>query len=377
MSPRVFHIGQLQKVLLAGILGIYKDKPLFQMKYSYSRKTASLLRYLLASVLFPLLLLCGSTPLALGQEPDEVVRTNVALVQLNVGVVDPRGRAVTSLSRNDFTVYEDGVKQPILHFEPTYAPFSLVLLLDTSGSTVNFRQQFKQAAWRFLDALAPEDRVAVIQFNAKVKSLAGFSTDRKKTAYAIQIADGAGETHFYDALKYALNELDKEGDKRRKAIVVMTDGLDTQMRNADRASLAKVRTDEEAIAAIDAKASGLLNAVLTAADRQGVSIYPLALPSGDPKRLPLPDPVITGIYSAARTRLQTLADRSGGRLNEIHKLEQMAQLYAEVAAELRALYTVAYQARGERARDGKWHAIKIEVDQPELIVRTKPGYYSR
>jgi VWFA-related protein len=377
MSPRVFHIGQLQKVLLAGILGIYKDKPLFQMKYSYFRKTASLLRYLLASVLFPLLLLCGSTPLALGQEPDEVVRTNVALVQLNVGVVDPRGRAVTSLSRNDFTVYEDGVKQPILHFEPTYAPFSLVLLLDTSGSTVNFRQQFKQAAWRFLDALAPEDRVAVIQFNAKVKSLAGFSTDRKKTAYAIQIADGAGETHFYDALKYALNELDKEGDKRRKAIVVMTDGLDTQMRNSDRASLAKVQTDEEAIAAIDAKASGLLNAVLTAADRQGVSIYPLALPSGDPKRLPLPDPVITGIYSAARTRLQTLADRSGGRLNEIHKLEQMAQLYAEVAAELRALYTVAYQARGERARDGKWHAIKIEVDQPELIVRTKPGYYSR
>ena len=377
MSPRVFHIGQLQKVLLAGILGIYKDKPLFQMKYSYSRKTASLLRYLLAGVLFPLLLLCGSTPLALGQEPDEVVRTNVALVQLNVGVVDPRGRAVTSLSRNDFTVYEDGVKQPILHFEPTYAPFSLVLLLDTSGSTVNFRQQFKQAAWRFLDALAPEDRVAVIQFNAKVKSLAGFSTDRKKTAYAIQIADGAGETHFYDALKYALNELDKEGDKRRKAIVVMTDGLDTQMRNSDRASLAKVQTDEEAIAAIDAKASGLLNAVLTAADRQGVSIYPLALPSGDPKRLPLPDPVITGIYSAARTRLQTLADRSGGRLNEIHKLEQMAQLYAEVAAELRALYTVAYQARGDRPRDGKWHAIKIEVDQPELIVRTKPGYYSR
>lgn len=347
------------------------------MKYSYSRKTASLPRYLLAGFLFPLLLLCGSNPLALGQEPDDVVRTNVALVQLNVGVVDPKGRAVTSLSRNDFTVYEDGVRQPILHFEPTDAPFSLVLLLDTSGSTVNFRQQFKQAAWRFLDALAPEDRVAVIQFNAKVKSLAGFSTDRKKTAYAIQIADGAGETHFYDALKYALNELDKEGDKRRKAIVVMTDGLDTQMRNSDRASLAKVQTDEEAIAAIDAKASGLLNAVLTSADRQGVSIYPLALPSGDPKRLPLPDPVITGIYSAARTRLQTLADRSGGRLNEIERLDQMARLYAEVAAELRALYTVAYQARGERARDGKWHAIKIEVDQPELIVRTKPGYYSR
>ena len=349
---------------------------LFQMKHSYSRKTVLASRYLFASLLFPLLLL-GAAPLARPQQPDDVVRTDVALVQLNVGVVDPRGRAVTSLSQNDFTVYEDGVKQPILHFEPTYAPFSLVLLLDTSGSTINFRAQFKQAAWRFLDALAPEDRVAVIQFNAKVKGLSGFSTDRKKTAYAIQIADGAGETHFYEALKYALNELDKEGTKRRKAIVVMTDGLDTQLRNSDRASLAKVQTDEEAINAIDAKASSALNAVLTAADRQGVSIYPLALPSGDPKRLPLPDPVITGIYSAARTRLQSLADRTGGRLNDIQRLDQMARLYAEVAAELRALYTVAYQARGDRARDGKWHEIKIEVDQPELIVRTKPGYFAR
>lgn len=343
------------------------------MKHSYSRKTAGTSLYLFAS----LLLLGCVTSSATAQVPDDVVRTDTSLVQLNVGVVDPRGRAVTSLLQNDFTVYEDGVKQPIFHFEPTSAPFSLVLLLDTSGSTISFRQQFKQAAWRFLDALAPEDRVAVIQFNAKVKSLAGFSTDRKKTAYAIEIADGAGNTHLYEALKYALNELDKEGPKRRKAIVVMTDGLDTLLRNSDRAALYKAKTDEEAIAAIDAKASSALNAVLTSADKQGVSIYPLALPSGDPKRLPLPDPVITGIYSAARTRLQNLADRSGGRLNEIHRLEQMAQLYVEVAADLRSLYTVAYQARAGSARDGKWHEIRIEVDQPEFIVRTRPGYYSR
>jgi VWFA-related protein len=346
------------------------------MKHSYSRKTV-FHRYLAASLLFPLLLLGGAASLARAQEPDDVVRTETSLVQLNVGVVDPRGRAVTSLSQNDFTVYEDGVKQPILHFEPTYAPFSLVLLLDTSGSTVNFRQQFKQAAWRFLDALAPEDRIAVIQFNAKVKSLSGFSTDRKKTAYAIEIADGGGETHFYEALKYALNELDKEGKQRRKAIVVMTDGLDTQLRNSDRAALYKAKTDEEAIAAIDAKSSSQLNAVLGSADRQGVSIFPLALPSGDPKRLPLADPVITGIYTAARTRLQNLADRTGGRLNDIRRLDQMAQLYLEVAAELRSLYTVAYQARSANARDGKWHEIRIDVSQPELTVRTRPGYFAR
>lgn len=332
----------------------------------------------LVSTLFVLTLALILLPanVAHAQETDDVVRTTVSLVQLNVGVVDKEGRAITSLSRNDFAVYEDGVKQSISQFEPTNAPFSLVLLLDVSGSTINFRPQLKLATQRFLDALAPEDRVAVIQFNAKTKKLIDFSTNHNRIAYAIQLADGAGETHFYDALKFALKELEKEG-KRRKAIVVLTDGLDTEMRNVDRTAVARAQTDAEALAAIKPDASGPLTTVLNAADRQGVTIYPLALPSGDPKRLPLPGPDITGIYAAARTRLQSLASRTGGRLTEINRLDQMARLYAEVAADLRTLYTVAYQAPSDRPRDGKWHDIRVEVTQPELIARTRPGYYAR
>ncbi|MDQ3666710.1 MAG: VWA domain-containing protein [Acidobacteriota bacterium] len=310
------------------------------------------------------------------QEPDDVVRTNVSLVQLNVGVVDKEGRAITSLTRNDFAVYEDGVRQSISQFEPTNAPFSLVLLLDVSGSTINFRPQLKLATQRFLDALASEDRVAVIQFDARTKKLIDFSTNRNRIAYAIQQADGAGDTHFYDALKYALKELAKEG-KRRKAIVVLTDGLDTEMRDVDRRAVAKAQTDEEALLAIKPGASGPLMTVLNTADGLGVTIYPLALPSGDPRRLPLPGPDITGIYAAARTRLQSLANRTGGRLTEINRLDQMAKLYAEVAADLRTLYTVAYQAPSDRPRDGKWHDIRVEVTYPELIARTRPGYYAR
>lgn len=321
------------------------------------------------------LLLSAAVVPALAQDVDDVVRTETSLVQLNIGVVDKQGRPITSLTRNDFAVYEDGVKQSIQHFAPVDAPFSLVLMLDMSGSTVNFRQQLKLASQRFLDALAPEDRVAVIQFNAKVKSLAGFSTDRMKTSYAIEIAGGAGETYFYEALKFALRELEKEGP-RRKAIVVLTDGLDSHLRKEDRATVSKAQNDAEALAAIKPDASNDLNAVLAAADRQGVTIYPLALPSGDPKRLPIPSPNITGIYAAARARLQTLADRTGGRLNEIHRLEYMPQLYREVAANLRTLYTVAYQAKGDRPR-GKWHEIRVEVINTELTARTKPGYYAR
>src|ERR1041384_1259728 len=308
-------------------------------------------------------------------QDDEVIRTTTSLVQLNIGVVDKQGRAVTSLTQKDFVVYEDGVKQSIQHFEPVDAPFSLVLMLDMSGSTLNFRQQLKLASQRFLDALAPEDRVAVVQFNKDVKSLSGFSENREKTYYAIDIASGAGETNFYQALKYALKELEKEG-KRRKAIVVLTDGLDTQLRNADRNSLAKAQTNDEALATIDPQSSADLKNVLATADRLGVTIYPLALPSGDPKRLPLQTPNIVGIYAAARARLQSLADRTGGRLNEINRLEYMAQLYREVAANLRTLYTVAYQAKSDRPR-GKWHEIKVEVANSDLTARTKPGYFAR
>src|ERR1043165_969370 len=326
----------------------------------------------------PLLFLAFLTMFAVAPaaaQDDEVIRTETSLVQLNIGVVDKQGRPVTSLTQKDFVVYEDGVKQSIQHFEPVDAPFSLVLMLDMSGSTLNFRQQLKLGSQRFLDALAPEDRVAVVQFNKDVKSLSGFSENREKTYYAIDIASGAGETNFYQALKYALKELEKEG-KRRKAIVVLTDGLDSQLRTSDRNLLAKAQTDEEALATIDPHSSAELNSVLTTADRLGVTIYPLALPSGDPKRLPIQTPNIIGIYAAARARLQSLADRTGGRLNEINQLQYMAQLYREVAANLRTLYTIAYQPQGERLR-GKWHEIKVEVAPSDLTARTKPGYFAR
>ena len=131
----------------------------FQLLW-YGRKRPLGILFAVAAFVFPVAVRA--------QEPDEVIRTDISLVQLNVGVVDRQGHAITTLSQNDFVVYEDGVRRPIQHFESTDAPFSLVLLLDMSGSTVNFRQQLKQAAWRFLDALSPEDRVEVIQFNAKV-----------------------------------------------------------------------------------------------------------------------------------------------------------------------------------------------------------------
>jgi len=316
--------------------------------------------------------------IARAQQVEDVITTETSLVQLNVGVVDRQGRAITSLSQSDFAVYEDGVKRPIQHFEPTETPFSLVMLLDTSGSTINLRQQIEQAALRFLDALGQSDRVSVVQFNGKgVKSELGFSTDRSRIAYAIRFTlegRGRGETPLYDALSFSLKELAREGS-RRKAIVVLTDGLDTEARNADRSVIAKA-SDAELASSLNPN-NPQVNAVLTAADRQGATIFPLALPSGDPRHLPLPDASIVAMYTAARARLQLLADRTGGQLNEVNRLDELAKIYPLIAAELRTLYTIAYQPANPGVRDGKWRAIKVEVSRNDLIARTKPGYYAR
>ena len=307
---------------------------------------------------------------------DDILKTDTSLVQLNVGVVDRQGRAITSLAQGDFAIYEDDVKRPIVAFEPTQSPFSLVMLLDMSGSTVNFRQQIQQAAIRFLDALAPEDRVSVIVFNGKgVRELAGFTTDRGKTAYAITLATGSGDTLLYDGLKESLRKLAAEG-KRRKAIVALTDGLDTEVRKSDRAAVAKA-TEAEVSTVIKPEATSALTSVLADADRQGVTIFPLALPSGDPRRLPLPDPRIIAQYSAARTRLQMMADRTGGQVSDIRRLDQMARVYAELAAHLRTLYSIAYQAPNPDRRDGQWRAIRVDVTRPDLIAKTKTGYYAK
>ncbi len=308
-----------------------------------------------------------------------VVTTDTALVQLSVGVVDKQGHPITNLSANDFAVFEDGVRRPIVHFEPTDAPFSLVMLLDTSGSTINFRQQINQAAIRFLEALGPEDRVAIVDFNGKGPKLQlPFSTDRRKIAYTIGITlqTGKGETPLYDALKLSVKELAHEAPRRRKAIIVLTDGLDTEARNGDRAIVGKASAANVS-SAIKAETNSQVVSVLNDADRQGVTIFPLALPSGDPKRLPLPDPAITAMYAAARTRLELLANRTGGRLHEIRRLDDLSKLYAQVAADLRTLYTVVYQPPNPSSRDGKWREIRVEVARGELVASTKPGYYAR
>ncbi len=326
-----------------------------------------------SKVLLILFLLLGFWAVS-AQEEDPII-VDSSIVRLNVGVVDNKGRPITSLNKDSFVLYEDGVKQEISRFEPVVAPFSVVLILDMSGSTLGFREVIRQSAFRFIDALAPDDRIAIVEFYDKVNLLNDFTTDRKKVANSISVANGRGKTQLFKALDFSLNKLAKEGN-RRKAIIVLTDGVDTAIRDKDRDFLDKVK-ENEILTSIKPDNSDILNRVLSKADSQGVTIYPLALPTGNPSKLADPTPIQVALYSAAQTRLEILSTRTGGTLNAINRLEDMGRIYASVAAELRTLYTIEYQSTNDK-RDGKWREIKIEVKSTsDLISKTKPGYFAK
>jgi VWFA-related protein len=326
----------------------------------------------LRAILFALLSLAAIQ--TFNAQEDDPIKIDSSIVRLNVGVVDQRGRPITTLDRSSFSIYEDGVKQDISRFQTSTAPFSVVMLLDMSGSTKSFRPNIKLSASRFLDALAPDDRVAVVEFYSKIHLLNDFTTDKRIAAQSIGLANGEGDTDLYKALDFALDRLAKERT-RRKAIVVLTDGVDTDARNDDRKILSQ--TPEASMAtALKLESSDTLNKVLRNADLQGVTIYPLALPTGDPKRLADPTPLQLALYDTSRKRLQLIADRTGGTLNAINRLEEMGKLYALVAADLRTLYTMEYDPSNDR-RDGKWREIKIEVAGTDLIARSRQGYFAR
>ncbi len=312
--------------------------------------------------------------LSVSAQDDDIVTVDSAIVRLNVGVVDSRGRPMKSLNQNSFTIYEDGIKQEISRFEPTVAPFSVVMILDMSGSTIGFRETIRQSAIRFVDALAPDDRVAVIEFYDKINLLNDFTTNRKSIVNSIAVANGRGKTQLYRALDFALDKLNKEKN-RRKAIIVLTDGVDTTVRDRDRDFLETIKTPD-ILEAIKADTNPILTETLNKSDVQGVTIYPLALPTGDPAKLADPTPVQVAMFTAARERLQILARRTGGTLNTINRLEEMGRLYAEVAADLRALYTIEYEPKNTD-RNGKWREIKLQVDNPQLISRTRTGYFAK
>src|SRR3982751_1487478 len=170
--------------------------------------------------------------LARAQDQDEPIKLKADLVSLTASVMDRGGRALRSLKATDFTIYEDGARQQIEHFAATEEPFSLLLLLDISGSTRDDIELMKRAARNFLAELRFDDLVGAIVFTRDVEMMGEFTAPRARVISAIeQIATAPGSatsrfsnatgTSFYDALYLALQDSPLKQIEGRKAIVCM------------------------------------------------------------------------------------------------------------------------------------------------------------
>ena len=378
------------------------------------------------------------TPIDANQQDVETVKVETNLVTVPVIVSDRGDRYLPDLKQEEFTVFQDGVKQDISFFETVTAPFNVVLMLDTSASTQEKLGQIQQAAIQFTDELQKDDRVKVISFDDQVHNLSDFTSDRAVLRGAIRDTRPGQGTKLYDAIRIALNALQRI--KGRKAIVIFTDGVDSysdretydknirmieeagiivypirydtredverlvrqQQQSGQTIDLATIlggrttttpttfpggggtpvptgRTGGGGIGTTFPRAPG--GVVITTSKTGGNNPYPND--PNNPSTYPgggrnSPNDTINAeldlMYKTADAYLRDLADKSGGNLNRADTLSNLPLAFAQIAAELRTQYALGYYPPKEMARDGKYHKIKVTSTRRDVAVRARPGY---
>lgn len=304
-----------------------------------------------------------ATPLATPEEIDEgdVVRVDTELVTVNMSVID-RGtnRGLTGLRQNDFKVYEDGVEQPIVHFDAAVAPFNLVLLIDLSSSTQDVVKLIREAALRFVDAARPSDRIGIITFGSVSVIVSPLTNDREALRNRINSIDKhQGTTRLYDSLNFAMDEMLKGvRDSRRNAIVLMSDGLDSTLPNVTGEGST---LDYKDLLGRVREFDGVLYTLWLNTETEYSSLSVLDI---QPET-----------FDLAHDRMQELADAGGGIFYEVEALEDLAGAYERVVADLGTIYSIGYRP-SNRLRDGKWRAIRVQVSRSNAVARGKRGYYA-
>ncbi|HEX5966108.1 MAG TPA: VWA domain-containing protein, partial [Pyrinomonadaceae bacterium] len=177
-----------------------------------------------ASRLFCALILVGvGVATALAQEV-ETIKTDTNLVTVPVIARTINGLYISDLRKEEFTIAEDGVPHEIAFFGKVAAPFHVILVLDTSGSTKDKLRQIQNAAFVFVQQLQPADRVKIITFDDQVRDLNEFTSDRETLRTAINTARSGDGSKVYDAFETALNTIRRI--QGRKAIVLFSDAVD-------------------------------------------------------------------------------------------------------------------------------------------------------
>ena len=303
----------------------------------------------------------------------DIIKFDTSLVMVPVSVMDRTGRYVPLLKRENFRIEENGVQQRIAYFATTEAPFSVLLLIDTSGSTEFRLREIQDAAIKFVNKLKPADRVMVMSFDDRIEVECKATTDRDAITKAIRHTRTGGGTRLYDAvddvLRKQLNTI-----AGRKAVVLFTDGVDTTSHRASYDSTVRLARESDAqIYSVDYDTSG----------KGTVMSNGIPMPGGRGTviGLPIPTPGIPGTstggypgdYKRAVAYLHALADATAGRFYSGDSLFGIDQAFAWIAEELGTQYSLGYYP-ATAGKDGEQRQIKVKVTEANLVVKSRDSY---
>jgi VWFA-related protein len=340
----------------------------------------------------------------------DIVRVNTTLVSIPVSVMDRDGKYIPDLRKEDFRIWEDGVEQQVAYFASTEKPFTVALLIDTSGSTQFKLGEIQDAAIAFVNQLRADDRVMIVSFNDKIRVLTSQPTnDRALLRNAIRQTEAGAGTRLYDAVDQVINQYFNRIEGR-KAIVLFTDGVDTTSKHAKYED--NVRDAEELDALIypveydtsaDAGAwnpgrrgggpsgggqsSGnvvidIIGAIFGGGSGNsggnGRGGYPGGRGGGRGGRGGGGWPGGGGSgnsrdeYERGDQYLHDLARVTGGRLYNAEQ-QNLDAAFRSVAEELRRQYSLGYYPK-KAPQPGERRSIKVRVDRSELAVRARDSY---
>ncbi len=279
------------------------------------------------------------------EDAPTIIRADVHLVVCHTTVVDKSGHLVTDLPKEAFTVYENGVQQPIKNFKREDVPVSLGLIVDNSGSMREKRAKVEAAALGLARASNHEDEVFVVNFNDEafldLPHGKEFTNDIKELEEALTRIDSRGGTAMRDAIRMSIDHLKEKGKKEKKVLVVVTDGND----NSSVISLENL---------------------VKASQQSEVLIYSIGLLSDEERRE----------AKRAEHALNDLATATGGEAFFPKEVAEVDRIAKQVARDVRNQYTIQYTPTN-LAMDGTYRQIKITVSAPgKPMVRTRSGYYA-
>jgi Ca-activated chloride channel homolog len=284
-----------------------------------------------------LLVFVGAAVALSAQQP--TFRSGTQTVPLYITVTDAAGRLVPNLSKEDFTILDNGQPQEITLFDNTVRPFTAVVMLDTSGSMTMNLDLMKAAAEQFVIRLLPEDKAKVGAFNNKIEfGETDFTNDRDDLIHALRELDFGNLTRLWDAVDASLEEL--KGIEGRRVALVFTDGDDTGSASSLGKVVDKARADEVMIYAIGLE-----------------SVY------------------MSGPGRMTRTRpaggLRRIADETGGGYFELKKTEELGPAFTRVAQELHSQYLLGFTPKN---LDGKLHKLEVRMKDASNKARARRSY---